>query len=278
MRYLHRMRMPLPLPRLLAVGLAGLACLSASPMDPLPAGGINVLFVGNSLTYVNDLPSTVVAIGASAGDSIHVAAAVGPDLALIDHLNGGSDAVVQMRRGGWKFVVLQQGPTPAGICRDSLVLWTKSYETRLRGSGATLALLMPWPGATHLDLYDEVRVSFEAASLGVGGVFMPAGEAWRSVQRSNPELSLYGPDGFHPSPAGTFLAALVIYERVTGGDARSLPAQAFAGGRALALPEATIRLLQGAAHDANTRFPATAAPTDEELSRPSLYHSGRPSC
>jgi hypothetical protein len=123
-----------------------------------------------------------------------------------------------------------------------------------------------------------VRVSFEAAALGVGGVFVPAGEAWRTVQRTNPELSLYGPDGFHPSPVGTFLAALVIYERITGRDPRTLPAQAFSAGRALALPEATIRALQSAAHDANIRFPASAAPTDEELSRPSLYRSGRSTC
>ena len=266
------------LPRLLAVCVAGLACLSASPAGPLPEGAINVLFVGNSLTYVNDLPSTVAAIGASVGDTIRVAAAVGPDLALIDHLHGASDAVGQMRRGGWTFVVLQQGPTPAGICRDSLVLWTSLYAPHLRGSSATLALMMPWPGSTHLDLYDEVRVSFEAAALGVGGVFVPAGEAWRTVQHSNPEQSLYGPDGFHPSPVGTFLAALVIYERITGRDPRTLPAQAFSAGRALALPEATIRALQSAAHDANARFPASAAPTDEELSRPSLYHSGRSSC
>jgi hypothetical protein len=267
-----------PLARLLAVCLAGLACLSASPADPLSAGGINILFVGNSLTYVNDLPSTVAAIGASVGDTIRVAAAVGPDLALIDHLNGLSDAVAQMRRGGWKFVVLQQGPTTAGMCRDSLVLWASMYAAQLRGSGATLALLMSWPGATHLDLFDEVRVSFEAAALGVNGVFVPAGEAWRTIQRSHPEVPLYGADGFHPSPTGTFLAALVIHERVTGRDPRTLPALAFVSGRPLALPEATIRALQDAAHDANTRYPAAAAPTAEELARPSLYNSGRPRC
>jgi hypothetical protein len=276
MWYLRRMHTPSP--RLLATCLAGLACLSATPTAPLPTDGITVLFVGNSLTYVNDLPATVAAIGASAGDTIHVVASVAPDLALIDHLTGGSDAVAQMRRGGWKFVGLQQGPTMAGMCRDSLVLWAGMYAAQLRGSGATLALLMPWPGATHLDLYDEVRVSFEAAALDVNGMFVPAGEAWRTIQRSTPELSLYGADGFHPSPAGTFLAALVVYERVTGRDARTLPAQAFASGRPLAMPEPTIRAFQSAAHDANVRFPASTAPSAEELARPSLYNSGRPRC
>ena len=71
-------------------------------------------------------------------------------------------------------------------------------------------------------------------------------------------LALYGPDGFHPSSIGTFLAALEIYERISGRDVRTLPPRAFSNGQPLTLPEATIRLLQAAAHDANVAFPATA--------------------
>src|SRR3954471_10292456 len=88
------------------------SCLgSGGSLEPLPPGGIHVLFVGNSLTYVNDLPVAVASIGASVGDTIRVSQAVAPDLALIDHLNGGSNAVEQIKLGGWQFVVLQQGPS-----------------------------------------------------------------------------------------------------------------------------------------------------------------------
>ena len=79
-------------------------------------------------------------------------------------------------------------------------------------------------------------------------------------------------------PTGSFLAALVIYERITGRDPRTLPAEAFVAGRPLALPVETIRALQSAAHDANVRYPESAAPTAEELAQPSIYHSGRASC
>ena len=85
---------------------------------------------------------------------------------------------------------------------------------------------------------------------------MSAGEAWRSALRVDPSLALYGPDGFHPSATGTFLAALEIWERITGRDARTLPLRAFSGGQPMSLPDATIQLLHDAAHDANTRFPA----------------------
>lgn len=233
----------------------------ADPTEPLPAGGIHVLFVGNSLTYVNDLPRTVEAIATAAGDTVRTAMEAGPNLALIDHLNGATNAAETIRRGSWRFVVLQQGPTPAGICRDSLVLWTRMFDERIRAAGAEPAVMMTWPAAAGGGAaFDEVRESFVAAAAAVNGVFLPAGEAWRSAWREDPSLALYGPDQFHPSVVGTFLAALEIYERITGRDARSLPPVAFAGSTPLALPEATVRLLQRAAHDANTRFVARPGP------------------
>jgi hypothetical protein len=227
---------------------------------------------------VNDLPATVAAIAASAGDTLRVSSAVGANLGIIDHLNGGSTAVDQLRRERWNWVVLQQGPTPAGVCRDSLVLWTKQFAPVIQGAGAKPALLMTWPGDRFRNLFDEVRVSFQAASVGVSGVFVPAGEAWRAAWAEDPTLALYGDDGFHPSPIGTFLTALVVYERLTGRDVRTLPVRAFASGRELTLPSSTIVLLQRAAHDANVRYSATSAPTSEELARPSLFVMTSPRC
>ena len=240
----------------IATVAAAIACsASTTSVKPLPAGGHHVLFVGNSLTYVNDLPWTVAAIAASAGDTIRYRTAAGPNLALIDHLNGATNAVAEIKAGGWEYVVLSQGPTPRGICRDSLTLWTKLFDPHIRAVGARAALFMTWPSFGDRAIFDDVRISFQQAAQAVGGMFMPAGEAWRAAWAVNPELALYGGDGFHPSELGTFLAALEIYERITGRDARTIPARAFAAGRELSVPVETIRLLQRAAHEANTKFP-----------------------
>jgi hypothetical protein len=256
------------------VSLGALGCLGGTPsLAPLPSGGHHVLFIGNSLTYVNDLPATVAAIAAAAGDTIRVAMEAQPNLALIDHLNGGSNAVPRIAQGGWEFVVLQQGPTPSGICRDSLVLWTKMFEPLIRAVGAKPALFMTWPSSGESSSFDAVRISFQEAATAVNGVFMPAGEAWRSAMRTDPTIGLYGPDGFHPSPLGTFLAALEIYERITGRDPRTLAPIAFSNGQGLSLPETTVRALQAAAHDANVAFPASPnVPPDPPRTLPAVGH------
>lgn len=225
------------------------------PRRPLPPGAVHVLFVGNSLTYTNDLPRTLADLGALAGDAISVASATGPGFALIDHLNGRSDALAQIRRGGWQFVVLQQGPSSLPASRDSLLIWTTRFAPYLRAVGATPALFMVWPERDRKAAFDAVHQSYLRAARAVHGVFMPAGAAWARAWAADSTLPLYGPDGFHPSRLGTYLAALVIYERVTGHDARALPARALVDGREIALPPATVRLLQNAAHDADAAEP-----------------------
>ena len=79
-------------------------------LAPLPAGGHHVLFIGNSLTYVNDLPATLSALAAASGDTIRVSSVAFPDYALEDHLAEGS-AAKAIALGGWELVVLQQGPS-----------------------------------------------------------------------------------------------------------------------------------------------------------------------
>src|ERR1041385_3955149 len=147
------------------------ACLGQKPLEPLPPGGIHVLFVGNSLTYVNDLPWTVAALGEMSGDTIRVASSTGPDLALVDHLNGATDALPRIKQGGWDFVVLQQGPSSVPVNRDSLILWTQWFDPYIRAVHAKPALLMVWPSIDRYDFFGEVRKSYQEEAHAVRGVF-----------------------------------------------------------------------------------------------------------
>jgi hypothetical protein len=232
---------------------AGVSC--GNSVEPELTGGIKVLFIGNSLTYVNNLPGALSALALSVGDTIQVRTVAEPNFALIDHYVGGSNALGEIASGGWNFVVLQQGPSTTPINRDSLILTAKLFEPRIKAVGATPALYMVWPTIDRVAFFDAARVSYQMAATEVDGIFLPAGRAWITAWESDANLSLYDPDGLHPSPLGTYLAALVIYERLTGHDARQLPGTAVVDGRTLTTPEATVRLLQRAAHETNALYP-----------------------
>jgi hypothetical protein len=230
--------------------VASVACMGQKALAPLPPGGTHVLFIGNSLTYVNDLPGTVEAVAALGGDLVRFGEQSGPNLALIDHFNGATGARAAINVQKWDFVVLQQGPTPPGICRDSLVLWTKMFDPLIKAQGAKTSVFQTWPLAGPISWFDNISPSFVLAASSVNGVLMPVGDAWRRALIEDSTLPLYSGDGLHPAPVGTFLAALVIYERVTGNDARNLPAKAISSAREFEFPEAKIRLLQRVAHEA----------------------------
>ena len=231
----------------------GIACGNSS--GPELTGGIRVLFIGNSLTYVNDLPGTLSAMALQVGDTIQVRTVAAPNFALIDHYQGGSDALNEIALSRWDFVVLQQGPSTTTINRDSLILTAKLFEPRIRAAGATPALYMVWPTTDRLAFFDEARISYQMAAEAVNGVFMPAGKAWQTAWATDPTLGFFQTDGLHPTPLGTYVVALVIYERLTGHDARLLPGTAIVQGNRLNAPEATVRLLQRAAHETNALYP-----------------------
>jgi hypothetical protein len=222
------------------------------------SNGTRVLFVGNSLTYSNSLPELVRSVALLMGDTITVHMEAAGSTALIDHLNGASNAVGVLASNSWNTVVLQQGPTPRGICRDSLVLWTQMFDPLIKRSGARTALMMTWPSKfARPDLFDEVRVSFQQAAGAVHGTFLPAGEAWRIAWSEDPALPLYSGDDFHPSALGSLLAALEIHGRLSGRNLHSLPAAKLATIAPAGTSLDRLQILINSAQLANELFPAS---------------------
>ena len=213
----------------------------------------HILFIGNSLTYSNNLPATVAAIAALEGRRIEVAMVAEPNRALIDHLNGESNALEVLRSRKWDVVVLQQGPTTTSVGRDSLVLWTRMFDPHIRRAGATPALFMSWTPYARLERTDSAHLSFANAATAVNGTFLPVGDAWRIALELDANLDLYSNDGFHPSELGSYLSALVIYGKLFGTDPRKLQPVVMNGSKQMKVPQSTVRMLQRAAHEAISR-------------------------
>ena len=104
------------------MGAAILVLVAARGEGSGPAQPLHVLFIGNSLTYVNDLPAIVSALAeASGGQRIACEAVASGGYSLEDHWQHG-DALAAIRRGTWNVVVLQQGPSASPDGRASLIL------------------------------------------------------------------------------------------------------------------------------------------------------------
>ncbi len=242
-----------------AFGLVSMSILVAghAPMvcgdETAAPAELRVLFVGNSLTYWNDLPAMVGRIAKENKRRFKSKTIAFPDFALFDHAEKG-DAAKEIAKGNWSLVVMQQGPSGAPENREILIDHTKRFAVDIRKAGGRPALYQVWPSASRAGDMDRVCESYRLAAEAVDGLLLPVGEAWKDVLGSDPKVALYSEDGFHPTVAGSLLAALVIYERVFGEPPANLPR--------FDVPEAQVAVLRAAASRVCLRTsPATGAVT-----------------
>lgn len=204
---------------------AALACGSSGGVTgPPPGEGPAILFIGNSLTYFNDMPEIVAAISLGAGDAspMRVGMVAFPGFHLEDHWNRG-DARDAIDAGDWDVVVLQQGPTTLPESRAHLVEWAGRFAERIRAAGAEPALYSVWPTDGTERGYDATLASYAAAAEAVDGMLIPAGEAWRAARARDPGLDFTVIDGFHPSLLGSVVVAYSIWHAVGGRTPVGLP-------------------------------------------------------
>jgi hypothetical protein len=231
-----------------------LLCGQTGPGGASLRGPHHVLFLGNSLTYTNQMPLIVEALARSRGDQLEVSSVTLGGANLEDLWHDGS-ALREIDRGGWTVVVLQQGPSSLLESRIDLRKWTRNFAQRIRKVGARPAMYMVWPEKERIGVFDQVSESYALAAADVKGILFPAGETWRAAWRRDPSAPLYGSDGFHPSAAGSYAAALSIYGMLSRMTVQGLPARLrLRDGSVIDIPPNLAALLQEAANEANQKF------------------------
>ena len=211
---------------------------------------LRVLFVGNSLTHTNDLPAVVAMLARKRGAEIEYETIAPGGFSLEDHWNA-ERVPAEITSGKWDAVVMQQGPSALPESQVNLREWAERLAELARAHGTRPALFTVWPERYRVNALSEVIVSYAKAARAARAELYPAGLAWQLAWSRSRSLPLYGPDGFHPSPLGTYLAALVVTGGLTG---KPLPvATAFSINRPgfkLTVTAARARVLRKAAVDA----------------------------
>jgi len=231
--------------RLLALLGAALA-LGAPSAAATGPGSLRVLFVGNSLTATNDLPAYVAGLADASGRKLEYRMITVGGYNLEDHWHLG-EARRALASRSWDYVVMQQGPSALPESQVNLQAWAIRFADEARSKGTRPALMTVWPESYRQAALPDVIKSYRRAAGAAGAELLPAGAAWQEAWRCDRRVGLYGGDGFHPSPTGTYAAALVVYGRLFRAPLRT-PALELVG-----LPARTSRLLQASAATALER-------------------------
>jgi hypothetical protein len=191
---------------------------------------LRVLFVGNSYTYVNDLPAVLAAMSRAGGaTAIEVDGVTVGGATLRNHWETNT-APTRIMAGGWDAVVLQeQSVTPVlnyaefrtyGVRFANLITTSRArpvyYATWPRAAGDTV-YTQSWSGGSLTVFGRRLDQAYsQVGAMVAGSTVAHVGNAWMASLTANPTIDLYASDGSHPSTAGTWLAACVLYRALTG--------------------------------------------------------------
>lgn len=170
-----------------------------------------ILFVGNSLTYTNNLPGLVTLLAKEKGVTVKTEMIAYPNYALEDHWNDGSLQTLLAEKQ-FDFVVVQQGPSSQNEGRMMLLDYGARIKALCEAHNTRLAFFMVWPAFSNLYTFDALIKNYTDAAAVTNSLLCPVGEVWKKHFMETADYSYYGPDLFHPSQKGSEVAAQIIYE------------------------------------------------------------------
>ena len=205
---------------------------------------LNILFLGNSLMYYNDMPELFAQIAKANGKKVNVKSVTKGSATISDFANErtevGAQAIPLLKNNPWDLVIIEPSrrisPYENSVKEAELESARKIRELA-RAAGGDILLYSVWGNnngtvveykATspismvevsshamgrkpHTKFMHEVNLELAAA---LGGVKVaPAGYAFENCIAKH-DYNLYHSDERHPSPIGSYLAAAVIYATV----------------------------------------------------------------
>ena len=200
--------------------LLGFACLNKDIVqkpsvdtfpDDISSFDYSLLFVGNSLTSTNNLPNLVRDRAYENGITIQTTAVALNNYGLEDHWFDGQ-VKTMIETNDYDFVIIQQGPSSQGYGRSSLIQYGGYFKEVCDANDAELAYFMVWPSLQYYDTFPGVIRNYTDASNINDARLCPVGLRWQSFFDQSNDFTYYGPDGFHPSLAGSKAAAAVILQ------------------------------------------------------------------
>ncbi len=184
------------------------------------------LFLGNSYTGVNDLPSLTQQVTASTGNTLIVDSNTPGGYTLQGHSTNAT-SLQKIQQGNWDFVVLQeqsQIPSfPIGyvtancypyatalnntILQNNPCAETVFYMTWGRENGDSDNCASNPPVCTYEGMDNLLNERYIEMANSNNAIISPVGAVWKYLRTNNPTLNLYSDDGSHPSLAGSYVAA-----------------------------------------------------------------------
>lgn len=190
-----------------------------------------VLFIGNSYTHVNDLPSVLTDVAASQNQHLECRMHAPGGARFFNHLFN-SEVLSLIQEGNWDFVVLQgqsqEVAFPDGQFFSEVYPDAKGLDSLAKtyNPDARVLFYMTWgyrygdptncpyytPFCTFESMGERLKANYTLMASDFLSDVAPVGAAWLRSWRQDSTLVLHSSDNSHPNMSGTYLAACCFYD------------------------------------------------------------------
>ncbi len=220
---------------------------------------LDILFIGNSFTYYNDMPTAYFApICEEGGYSVNVTSITNGGHYLYEFANSsdtyGAKVKTALTNNKYDIVIIQEQSRGAITNPAQFYDGVRDLAAMVKANGAELYLYSTWGykegysklsecGGTTEIMEMKLRAAYTAIAEEVGAKVVYAGVSMLDIHQ-NTSINVYQDDLFHPRPAGSLTVAYTFYATLFGEDPRALT---FTGG----LTESNVVKLRKAAFEAS---------------------------
>ena len=185
---------------------------------------LDVLLVGNSSIYYNNMPKMLEHIARENGQELRTKLIAFGGYTLRDHLNEGLVEKTLDSRS-WDFVILNEQSTLGenyvvnGIRRvkesESFYMAVREFYSIIEKRGAKTVILSLYPRKNALVIDGKILdYSYMKIAKELGMVVAPVSQTWTDILKAKNNWKLYRDDNLHPTPLGSFITANVIFSTI----------------------------------------------------------------
>ncbi len=188
---------------------------------------MKILFIGNSHTYVNDMPELFARFAEkTTGEK--------PDVVMLAyagrdydwHLREYTSLRFNLMYGGFDYCVLQQAAHPYPPVEATLKTGAEMIDLCHR-CGVKPVVYMTWAEKRFPENQQKMIDTCEKLAGENNALLAPIGRIWQEVQQSRPDIELYHTDGEHAGPYGDFLIAAVLCRLLAGRVSKDVSGMGF---------------------------------------------------
>ncbi len=191
---------------------------------------MNILFIGNSYTYYNDLPTLFENLANENGKNVETDSVTFGGARLhqfvedneyaeqLDNLLANNEYDTCILQEQSILPIVNYGMFFGGIEKVNMKVTAHVkkivfYETWGRKTGSETLEEYSWTNESMTKLLAE---AYGNAAKEIGADVAHVGQHFHKVYKAHPEIELYNEDKTHPSYKGSCLAALTLYKKIFG--------------------------------------------------------------